>query len=307
MGIWQRLVLLAVTIGVILAAFSVLNHGALLRGFQAIRTSTWLLSAALSIMTTLLLALRWVVINAGGANNSFRWQHFADALIGFVFNILTPAGLGADAYRIIISRHRPGGWSRSSIYLIIERIFGISSYALLFLIGYLAMAGTVSPVFDASAILLASLGILPLLVVILPRLLVRDIPNHMPGRFACLTEAGQTAGTIPISRLAAVYGLSLASSAAWLACLMVLAQDAGVDLGWAALVMIGTITELARLVPISVQGAGVREAVFAWLAMQAGGYAEPAFIACASGYALHFALVTFIAAGTKFVAHHFSM
>jgi hypothetical protein len=59
--------------------------------------------------------------------------------------------------------------------------------------------------------------------------------------------------------------------------------------------MIAIVTEFSRLLPISVQGIGVREATFAILAAQAGGSSEAAFAACATAYALHFILVAAIA------------
>jgi hypothetical protein len=56
------------------------------------------------------------------------------------------------------------------------------------------------------------------------------------------------------------------------------------------IVEIAMVTECARLLPISIQGIGVREATFAALAVQAGGAAAPAFAACATADTLHFLL-----------------
>jgi hypothetical protein len=53
---------------------------------------------------------------------------------------------------------------------------------------------------------------------------------------------------------------------------------------------LAVVTECARLLPISIQGIGVREVTFASLAAQAGVAAAPAFAACATAYALHLLL-----------------
>jgi hypothetical protein len=57
---------------------------------------------------------------------------------------------------------------------------------------------------------------------------------------------------------------------------------------------LAVVTECARLLPISIQGIGVREVTFASLAAQAGVAAAPAFAACATAYALHLLLGGFI-------------
>jgi hypothetical protein len=76
-----------------------------------------------------------------------------------------------------------------------------------------------------------------------------------------------------------------------LSCASVLANATGTGLERTVVAVIAIVTEFSRLLPISVQGVGVREATFAFLAAQAGASSEAAFAACATAYALHFALV----------------
>jgi hypothetical protein len=68
------------------------------------------------------------------------------------------------------------------------------------------------------------------------------------------------------------------------------------------IVAIAVVIECARLLPILIQGIGVREATFAPLAVQAGGVGAAAFAACTTAYALHFLLTGLlgIAARTSF-------
>jgi len=81
----------------------------------------------------------------------------------------------------------------------------------------------------------------------------------------------------------------------WLACFVVVASAVGVGIDRATVGMSAIVAEFSRLLPISVQGIGVREATFAFLAAKAGGSFEAAFAACATAYALHFALIAFVA------------
>jgi hypothetical protein len=56
--------------------------------------------------------------------------------------------------------------------------------------------------------------------------------------------------------------------------------------------LIGILSDLLRQIPISIQGIGVREGVFAWLYVLAGGTAEAGFILGLASYlALSISLV----------------
>jgi hypothetical protein len=72
------------------------------------------------------------------------------------------------------------------------------------------------------------------------------------------------------------------------------------DLDHAVVGMIAIITEFARLLPISLQGIGVREATFAFFAARAGGPSAAAFATCATAYALHFAVVLAVALAARY-------
>ncbi len=300
---WRRVIALGVTSAAVIAAIWLLDVNALVRGLKAVPVTTWVLATALAIGQYLVLAARWVILNAP-SGWALRIRYFVEALTAPLYNVLTPANLGADVYRIMVGRRRTGSWSRTSVLVLAERILGLSSYALLFLIGY-ALAGSPSglPPFLANAAMPLTVVMgAPLLLLTLGRAVTRLVPVRFMA-WAAITEA---AAALPPRRVAAAYGLSVLSTGAWLVCLGTLSRGANVALDWSMLLMIGTITELSRLIPLSIQGAGIRESVFAWLATQAGAQAEPAFIACAAAYALHFAVLSAVAFATKFVMQYVS-
>ena len=62
-------------------------------------TSEVLLQASLfSVVTTLILALRWAILTES-PRDRYGARGFHDALVGQIFNLITPAAVGADAYR----------------------------------------------------------------------------------------------------------------------------------------------------------------------------------------------------------------
>jgi hypothetical protein len=96
--------------------------------------------------------------------------------------------------------------------------------------------------------------------------------------------------------------LSIAAVGAWIGAAAVLASAVGLQFSLDKIGAVTILTEFARVVPISVQGIGVREATFAWLTAELGGVAEAGFIACALVYALNFLVVACLGTIAGFVA-----
>src|SRR5712671_3888557 len=74
----------------------------LARAFAQLSFSVLAAATVFSLLTTLLLSIRWSVL-AGPPNMLLGRREFRDALISQVFNLITPAAAGADAYRVIIA------------------------------------------------------------------------------------------------------------------------------------------------------------------------------------------------------------
>ena len=299
-----RLRMLAGLFGTLIAiavALAVLDWTTLARAFAQLSFGDLAAAAALSLLTTVLLSIRWAIL-AAPPGMRLGGREFRDALVSHVFNLVTPASAGADAYRVMIARDREGGRGRAASLVILERLIGIGGYALIFLLCY-AMAGrdgSAAAVFSASASVFALVSALPIVTLLLTRLVASHTHLWIGARIPVTLKAmlGGLVGVRP-TRAAMVMGVSTLGTTTWLACVSVLVNATGVGLALAVVGMIAIVTEFSRLLPISVQGIGVREATFAFLAGQAGGSSEAAFAACATVYALHFALVALVALAAR--------
>jgi uncharacterized membrane protein YbhN (UPF0104 family) len=254
-------------------------------------------AAAASVLTTLLLALRWAVL-AGSKPGSDAHQAFRDALVGQSFNAITPAAMGADAYRVAVAGGTPGGRAHATGLVVLERLIGVSAFAIAYLCSFAVatMVTDLPHVFAAAAFAFIVPAVLPLVLLVLAASHREEfVARILPRRLAWLATAIGAIEVLTPARLAAVLGLSIAGAVSWLLCVGILASGAGVALSPATTAGAAIITEFARLLPISIQGIGVREATFAWLVAQAGGASAAAVVACGTAYALHFALVVLIA------------
>ena len=272
-------------------ALWLLDWDALVVAFANLPAEALALSAVFSLLTTLVLGARWAVLTAP-TGQWYGRQRFRDALVGQIYNVLTPAAVGADAYRIVIASHREGGRTRAVAMVFLERIFGLSAFAFAFLLSFIVgINGPASSLLAGAAVIFAGMLLTMLSMLVITRVLV------WPGMAITATKRGILLGEIfaqltiiPLSRLLSALVLTLVGLATWLLCLGIIARANGLLLPSQDIVMIAVVTEFARLLPISIQGIGVREMTFASLAAKAGGAAAPAFAACATAYALHFLL-----------------
>jgi glycosyltransferase 2 family protein len=250
--------------------------------------------AAFSALSTLSAAQRWALLMARPGEGS-RISDVATALIASAYNIFTPAAVGADVYRIA-NADATNGRSRVTGFVLAERFLGVICLASAYLLSYafISIAGErVSAVFAATAAILALGDGLLIVLLILSRALMLP-PSKRPLVQWCLDAASVVRG-LPPRRLCQIILLSAAATLCWLACVAIASRAAGLALDLNRIIMITVATEFSRLLPLSIQGIGVREITFAWFASAAGGGTEVAFVACATAYALHFGVVAFLA------------
>ena len=84
--------------------------------------------------------------------------------------------------------------------------------------------------------------------------------------------------------LGILLGLSFMSLALWVTAIGSIADDVGLEIPWLMLAAIAILVEIVRLVPVSVQGIGVREGMFSLFASFVGASAEAGFIVAAVSY-----------------------
>ncbi|MDX2257497.1 MAG: lysylphosphatidylglycerol synthase transmembrane domain-containing protein [Hyphomicrobiaceae bacterium] len=249
---------------------------------------------AFCLLTHVLLGWRWALIAAPSDEPPRAADMFVAWQAG-VFNLVTPAAIGADAYRVARGGERTGGRARTAGLVLLERLMGVWGNAAVFVVAYLASwkAASSVPAFAVALPIFTAILVGLAAGVIVLRMTRLGLPAHLTGRtadtarrvVAALTEHG------PLRTFLAL-ALSTAGVATWVLAASALGRSLAVDLGLEPVAMITVVTEFARLMPISLQGIGVREATFAWLAHEAGGSGEAGFVACGLLYTLNYLVVS---------------
>jgi hypothetical protein len=217
--------------------------------------------------------------------NAWRWQLLVraqGALLGLArltsyyfvcmfFNTFTPTSVGGDVARVIdLSRHT-GRRSTALASVLVERIAGLFVLLPVSLVGlalsyralsggrglFVYLEGLLVLVLATATALLAStrregaLRRLPLA----GRLLERPtVANRIASVHAALDVYRGRRGV-----LAAVIGISAASRALWIVSCYVFGRALRIDAPLSAYLLVIPLVEVARMVPISLSGLGIRE------------------------------------------------
>ena len=242
-----------------------------------------------------LLGYRWHLISRADISISLIEQiryYFTAQLFGLIL----PAKLGGDAYRFAALRTHSAANARLLALIVQERMVGLASYLILFLLGALVFELTdlgsgLAPAARAGVRLL-ELGFGAMLGLLLVLPLSLALAERIMGRFAVAIPAKivrairQSCSLWSIRELVPVLFLSLVGAASWCLVVLLIATNLGVDLQVPALLMICTAAELVRLVPLTVQGIGVREGTFAMAFVLTGHSAESGFAVGVVAYLL---------------------
>lgn len=253
----------------------------------AARLTAWAFFGAvlLACAPAVPLAIRWYRL-AGGKGDFYSCT--GRYLYANLLSAVSPGSLGGDVYRFFAFRTPERGGATLIGVLVRERLLGLTSMLIGLLAGvvvmefYAAYTGReVARVFG----LAAACGLV--ILSLLPRLLpYAPIPERWRGPAQAALSAG-------ISRAGAgLLGWSLLALVLWVAAAHYVADRLGIEIALPLLVTVVTAVELVRIVPITVQGVGLREGVFATLFGLFGYPPENGFVLGAVAYvALSVALI----------------
>jgi glycosyltransferase 2 family protein len=187
-------------------------------------------------------------------------------------NVFTPANLGGDAYRFLVLRPHAKRTIHLIVALVQERFIGIAGYAVLYFVLLLWFAiidggdfsgGAVSFLLLAGVLAIAlvfawTLGVVPQIGRFLPLVRNRE-------RFVELVDTLMLASRFGgMRRTVVLLGLSLLGGIIWTMVPLIVARSLGTQVSYGTLGMIVIFVEFIRIVPITVQGIGVREGLFAY-------------------------------------------
>lgn len=283
------------SVAALLASLYFLRWNQLTAAAARIDLLTFLLALILSLISLAVLGFRWIAIvrSLAPAPLTEQWRIY---FIATFLNSFTPANLGGDIYRAV--KLRPWARRRSTAALVaalgVERVVGLCSYfaGYLLALGLQVLRSPQATLGMNRAFILPALPVAAALVTIvsLPRLwrhrrLLRPFRmlDRVFGRHLRDFYRGLLLSTR--SKVAVLALLSSLAWAAWVAATAVVSTRLGLNISLPLLAMIVTLTELARLIPVSFQGVGIREGVFSALVGLGGGSLEIGFMVAAITYA----------------------
>ena len=284
-----------VSLGLLAGALSLLDWRSLVAAAASLSVWAFVAAVALACAQFLPLLARWRAlagVQSGWYACAARYFH------ANLFNAVSPGNLGGDVYRFFAFRTPAQGKLALVLVLVRERILGLSSMLIGLLTGLLAMqwAGfqpgrSVWRAFElGSVVALSALLAAPLAA----ERLLRD-----PWR-SRVREAFDSGRVRPN---AVLMGWSLLALAFWYGTVQFIAARLGADVPWCVLLAIVTCAELIRIVPLTVQGLGLREGAYAALFAVSGFAPETGFVVGAAAYlALSAALVLTGALGAAMLA-----
>jgi len=232
--------------------------------FQRISPVTLVAATALVALNVVAGAARWrVLLTAYGAVARPGFGR-ATALyfVSFFYNNYLPGAVAGDVARGIVTREVFGarGATAGLAVVLVERLLGLFGVFLLLAIG-LAAAGTAIDTGSLWAWSAAGIAGSLALVVALP--FARRLAPLLPGKLGEIAGRIPELSSVPAFALAVVYSVAtqaLVALAGW-----ALLRDVDPQVGLGASLLIVPLAAATTFLPITVGGAGAREAVYVTL------------------------------------------
>ena len=255
---------------------------------NALRDSSpaWFCAAvAVNIVATFVMALRWyILLAARGRRDPGLWWLFETYSIALLMGQILPTAVGGDAVRAIDLARRTGARAEAVSSVFVDRVVGLAALGALAACGALAGGtgigrGTAIAlglgVVAATGIAVAALfsrRFQPLLRSLAPLAAKLRIEGPMRALYHALhAYRGHPAA------LAWVFVLGVFAQGLRAVSIYFLAVGMDIDIGFATLLVLCPILFLVTIVPVSLNGIGLREATFVVVLGGAGVGREDAF------------------------------
>jgi glycosyltransferase 2 family protein len=240
----------------------------------------WLLAAfGVNSLGNLFGAWRWqLLLRSQGRHLSIPYL-FGSYLVGLFFNNVLPSSIGGDVFRAAGARKKGGGTLTENLTVVlVERMIGL--LATLTLGGIAALAGGAKLLDDprvtwalAGAFALSMAGlyvalsgpvraVVARLILRIPIAFVRRTIGKMLAAFELFSRARGT--------LLANYAISLGFQFLLIVHFYVIQFAFGASVPFLTFVVVVPLVFFAMLIPIGINGLGVRETAFVWLLTHAG-------------------------------------
>ncbi|MDG1207517.1 MAG: lysylphosphatidylglycerol synthase transmembrane domain-containing protein [Pseudomonadales bacterium] len=264
---------------IFLAAIYLLDVDQLIASTKNLQLSTILFSVLFNITLFSILGYRWHVMLCRLKVTSFK-ESINEYCKATYLNFFTPANIGGDVYRF--SRAKSRNIQKKNIIelLLKERVVGLFSYLLIYCVAAILSLELI----DLDPDNPFNYGLIIAVLVLSTPLYIRFLISICSGiRAPFFLRALKIAQILQLffssTRDQLLVFLTFISFSSWLVGAWLITQDLGLSIPILELTAIIVLVELARLIPVTVQGIGIREALFAFLVGWLGYDAEPAFVA----------------------------
>ncbi len=282
-----------VTVGLIVFALILLDIKALTLAVQNGRFTYFIVAILIMMPMFLALSVRWSLMIMPIVKCPLI-THVAIYLKGTFLNAFTPANLGGDAYRLTMLKRQAGG--REVVRLLLrERLIGLYGYLIIFSFAYVFLVTSIH--FDVSMsenpytygaisvfgmylllFLFASLRFARGLVALIRYIGGKECLPKLDGWIEFMHNLFILKGVLPLMLL------TLCGVLLWVVSIKVIGEGFGVSIPLMHLAAVATLVEIIRLVPITIQGIGLREGVFAYLLAFLGHNVEQCYVVATVAY-----------------------
>jgi len=251
----------------------------------------FLLAIGISFIQFLVMAFRWYGLIKRIAPLPFV-KIMDQYMYGAFLNTFTPANLGGDVYRLMVLRERANGALPVFSMLVRERLLGLLSFFLVYIgcaLGEWIFRPQDMLSLGKSALMTGMLSFAGVSLILLMPFIVTPFKT-LPAvqsrkRIADLLDSfGRAARFTSVSEFVSLMGLSVAAIFIWIAAVYLISGHLGLSIPLPLLGAVVIIVELVRLVPVTIQGIGLREGMYAYLIGLLGKSSEAGFILGVSSY-----------------------
>ena len=223
-------------------------------------------------------AWRWRLLLAAQDVRVSRWRLSESFLVATFFNNFLPSNIGGDVVRVADTAPYTGGRTLATTVVLLDRVLGLLALFAIAAIGSLLAAQRGLAVPGAAYLWVALVGGAFVLVPVLrrPRLfagLVRPLRRLHAGwileRLYTFGSALERFGRQP-AQVGLAFAGALVVQLLLVAFFLCAARSLAIPLGVVAATMTVPVALAAQMVPISIGGFGVREAVFSWFFVRLG-------------------------------------
>jgi glycosyltransferase 2 family protein len=246
----------------------------------------WFAAAiAINVVATAVMALRWyLLLRARGRRDPGLWWLFETYSIALLLGQILPTAVGGDAVRAIDLARRTGARAEAVSSVVVDRVVGLAALGVLAAAGALAGGsgidgGTaialglgVVAVTGLAAAALFSLRLQPMLRRCAPLAARLRVEAPLRALYHALHAYRGHPGA-----LALVFVLGVGAQGLRAISIAFLARGMDIDIGLATLLVLCPVLFLVTVVPISLNGIGLREATFVVVLGGAGMAREDAF------------------------------